>query len=34
MSIVGADRFHVLVRNGEGWFPVAQITKAKGSIAN
>ncbi len=28
VSIIGADSFHFLVRDGEGWCQVALITKA------
>lgn len=27
-SIIGADSFHFLVRNGKGWDQVAQVTRA------
>ena len=32
VSIIGADSFHFLVRDGKGWDQVAQVTRAVNSI--
>ena len=32
VSIIGADSFHFLVRDGKGWDQVAQVTRARNSI--